>query len=84
MSGTYRKGHHREETQKFRGIFHEHICIVTTTDRDAHEIFFAVSQPQSIKDIIQSTFIYNFTQRTIIYTSERIVIPLYQNVRIVK
>ena len=37
-----RKARHRGEPSKFRGISHEQICIVTTTDRNAHEIFLAV------------------------------------------
>lgn len=28
-----RKAHHRGEPSKFRGLTHEQICIVTTTDR---------------------------------------------------
>ena len=34
-----RKAHHRGEPSRFRGISHQQICIVTTTDRNEHEIF---------------------------------------------
>ena len=51
-----------------RGISHEQICIVTTTDRNAHEIFLAVGQSRPTKDIIQDTFKNNIAQRSIIYT----------------
>ena len=53
---------------KFRGISHEQICIVTTTDRNEHEIFLAVGQSRPTKDIIQDTFKNNITQLSIIYT----------------
>ena len=53
---------------KFRGISHEQICIVTTTDRNEHEIFLAVGQSRPTKDIIQDTFKNNITQHSIIYT----------------
>lgn len=56
------------EPSRFRGISHEQICIVTTTDRNAHEIFLAVGQSRPTKDIIQDTFKNNITQRSIIYT----------------
>ena len=51
----HRKARHRDEPSKFRGISHEQICIVTTTDRDAHEIFLAVGQFRLTKGI-QDTF----------------------------
>ena len=63
-----RKARHRGEPSKFRGISHEQICIVTTTDRNEHEIFLAVGQYKPTKDIIQDTFKNNITQRSIIYT----------------
>ena len=63
-----RKVHHRGEPSRFRGISHEQICIVTTTDRNKHEIFLAVGQYQPTKAIIQDTFKNNITQRSIIYT----------------
>ena len=40
----HRKAHHRGEPSRFRGISHEQICIVITTDRNEHEIFLAVGQ----------------------------------------
>jgi len=63
-----RKARHRGEPSKFRGISHEQICIVTTTNRNEHEIFLAVGQSRPTKDIIQDTFKNNITQRSIIYT----------------
>ena len=63
-----RKVHHRGEPSRFRGISHQQICIVTTTDRNEHEIFLAVGQSRPTKDIIQDTFKNNITQRSIIYT----------------
>ena len=79
-----RKARHRGEPSKFRGISHEQICIVTTTDRDAHEIFLAVGQSQPTKGIIRDTFkktLHNVLSST---QTEQIVITLWQNVRIVK
>ena len=35
----HRKARHRGEPSRFRGISHEQICIVTTTDKNEHEIF---------------------------------------------
>ena len=64
----HRKARHRGEPSRFRGISHEQICIVTTTDRNEHEIFLAVGQSRPTKDIIQNTFKNNITQRSIIYT----------------
>ena len=64
----HRKARHRGEPSKYRGISHEQICIVTTTDRNEHEIFLAVGQSRPTKDIIQDTFKNNITQRSIIYT----------------
>ena len=63
-----RKAHHRGEPSRFRGISHQQICIVTTTDRNEHEIFLAVGQSRPTKDIIQDTFKNNITQCSIIYT----------------
>lgn len=34
-----RKAHKRGGHSKYRGISHEQVCIVTTTDRNGHEIF---------------------------------------------
>ena len=68
FSLKHRKARHRGEPSKFRGISHEQICIVTTTDRNAHEIFLAVGQSRPTKDIIQDTFKNNIAQRSIIYT----------------
>ena len=45
-----RKARHRGEPSKFRGISHEQICIVTTKDRNAHEIFLAVGHSRPTKD----------------------------------
>ena len=64
-----RKARHRGEPSRFRGMSHEQICIVTTTDRNEHEIFLAVGQFRPTKDIIQDTFKNNITQRSIIYTA---------------
>ena len=64
----HRKARHRGEPSRFRGISHQQICIVTTTDRNEHEIFLAVGQSRPTKDIIQDTFKNNITQRSIIYT----------------
>ena len=33
-----------DEPSRLRGIFHEQICIVTTTDRNGHEIFITVGR----------------------------------------
>jgi len=63
-----RKARHRGEPSNFRGISHEQICIVTTTDRNEHEIFKAVSRAKPTIDIITSTFGNSITERSIIYS----------------
>lgn len=62
-----RKARLRGEPSKLRGISHEQVCIVTTTDRNAHEIFRAVGYAKPTKEIINEIFGKNITEKSIIY-----------------
>jgi len=63
-----RKARHRGEPSNFRGISHEQICIVTTTDRTGHEIFRAVSRAKPTSTIITKTFGQSIINRSVFYT----------------
>ena len=47
-----RKARKRGGPSSYRGLSHEQVCIVTTTDRNGHEIFKAVvvmeNQPRTV------------------------------------
>lgn len=63
-----RKARKRGEPSHFRGISHEQICIVTTTDRIGHEIFRAVGFGKPTKDSILETFSKCLEKKSILYT----------------
>lgn len=63
-----RKARHRGEPSHYRGISHEQVSIVTTTDRNSHEIFKAVSYGKPTTDVIVSNFNGKFKQKSLIYT----------------
>lgn len=62
-----RKARHRGEPSNFRGISHEQISLVTTTDRNGHEIFKAVSYGKPTSKIIVSIFKDKFNKGSIMY-----------------
>jgi len=62
-----RKARHRGEPCSRRGISREQICIVTTTDRNGHEIFKAAGSAKPTKDIIDDTLSLHITKDSIMY-----------------
>lgn len=65
---TNRKARHRGEPSKFRGISHEQVCIVTTTDRNGHEIFKAVGFGKPTTESITETFEKHIRKKSVIYS----------------
>ena len=63
-----RKARKRGEPSHFRGISHEQVCIVTTTDRNAHEIFKAVGFGKPTKESINETFQKHIIKKSVIYS----------------
>ena len=63
-----RKARKRGEPSKFRGISHEQVCIVTTTDRNGHEIFKAVGSGKPTSNIILENFAEKLVEKSIIYS----------------
>ena len=51
-----RKPRKRGEPSHLRGISHEQVCIVTTTDRNGHELFQAVGYGKPTSDCVTETF----------------------------
>lgn len=68
ITPTHRKARHRGEPSNYRGISHEQICLVTTTDRNAHEIFKAVGYAKPTSNIITDTFSERICEKSIIYS----------------
>lgn len=62
-----RKARHRGMPSKYRGISHDQVCIVTTTDRNEHEIFKAVGFGKPTSNIITETFKDSIQYRSIFY-----------------
>lgn len=63
-----RKARRRGEPSKFRGISHEQVCIVTTTDRNGHEIFKAVGFGKPTTESITDTFGKHIRKKSVIYS----------------
>lgn len=63
-----RKARHRGEPSNLRGISHEQVCIVTTTDRNCHEIFKGVGYAKPTSEIIAQTFSERIVNKSSIYT----------------
>lgn len=63
-----RKARKRGGPSQFRGISHEQVCIVTTTDRNGHEIFKAVGFGRPTTDSITDTFDKRIRERSVIYS----------------
>lgn len=62
-----RKARKRGGPSKYRGISHEQVCIVTTTDRNGHEIFKVVGYGKPTTDSIQENFSGRLVENSIIY-----------------
>lgn len=62
-----RKARHRGEPSNYRGISHEQVCIVTTTDRNAHEIYKAVGFEKPTTNSILENFQGKLVKKSIIY-----------------
>lgn len=63
-----RKARKRGEPSNYRGISHEQVCIVTTTDRNGHEIFKAVGYGKPTTDSILENFSKKLAPKSVIYT----------------
>ena len=62
-----RKARKRGEPSHFRGISHEQTCIVTTTDRNGHEIFRAIGFGKPTTNSITETFEKHIEEKSVIY-----------------
>lgn len=62
-----RKSRHRGGHSGKRGISHDQICIVTTTDRNGHEIFSAVGSAKPTTDIIDDLLSKHIEKGSIVY-----------------
>lgn len=63
-----RKARKRGGPSKFRGISHEQVCIVTTTDRNGHEIFKTVGFGKPTTVSITESFDKHIRENSIIYS----------------
>lgn len=65
-----RKARKRGGPSQYRGLSHEQICIVTTTDRNGHEIFKVVGYGKPTTDSIQENFGGMLVENSIIYADD--------------
>lgn len=63
-----RKARKRGGPSKYRGLSHEQVCIVTTTDRKGHEIFKAVGYGKPTTNSILENFSEMLVPKSIMYT----------------
>lgn len=63
-----KKARKRGEPSEYRGLSHEQICIVTTTDRNGHEIFKMIGFGKPTSDSILQNFSKNLVKKSILYT----------------
>lgn len=63
-----RKARKRGEPSNYRGLSHEQVCIVTTTDRNGHEIFKAIGFGKPTTYSILENFNKKLVPKSIIYT----------------
>lgn len=63
-----RKARKRGEPSRYRGISHEQVCIVTSTDRQGHEIFKAVGYGKPASKIITKNYQNFIAEKSVIYT----------------
>lgn len=68
MRNITRKARKRGGPSAYRGISHEQVCIVTTTDRNGHEIFKAVGLGKPTTDSILENFSKSLAEKSILYT----------------
>ncbi len=68
ITPEHREARHRGEPSNYRGISHEQVCLVTTTDRNAHEIFKAVGYAKPTSSIITETFAEKISEKSVIYS----------------
>lgn len=66
----HRKSRKRGEPSSYRGLSHEQVCIVITTDRNGHEIFKAVGYGKPTKNSILENFLKNLDSKSFIYSDE--------------
>ncbi len=62
-----RKARQRGEPSNFRGISHEQVCIVTTTDRNGHEIFKAAGFGRPTTERITEIFCKRIGKSSVMY-----------------
>lgn len=65
-----RKAHKRGEPSKYRGLSHEQVCIVTTTDRNRHEIFKAVDLGKPTTNHRLENFSGKLVEKSIVYSDD--------------
>lgn len=63
-----RKARHRGEPSKYRGLSHEQLCIVTTTDRNGHEINSYVGNGKPTTNSINHSLADKIINKSILYT----------------
>lgn len=63
-----RKARHRGEPSKYRGLSHEQLCIVTTTDRNGHEINSYVGNGKPTTNSINQSVKDKITNKSVLYT----------------
>lgn len=63
-----RKARKRGGPSRFRGLSHEQVCIVTTTDRDGHEIYKVVGFGKPTTNSILENFNGMLAEKSIVYT----------------
>lgn len=63
-----RKARKRGEPSKYRGISHEQVCIVTSTDRQGHEIFKAIGFGKPTSKIIADNYRDYIMNQSVLYT----------------
>ena len=63
-----KKARKRGEPSEYRGLSHEQICIVTTTDRNGHEIFKMTGYGKPTSDSMLQSFSKNLVKKSILYT----------------
>lgn len=67
VTPTNRKARKRGEPSKYRGISHEQACIITSTDRQGHEIFKAVGFSKPTSQIITDNFAKSIINNSVLY-----------------
>ena len=58
---------HRGEPAKHRGLSKEYVCIVTSTDRNTHEVYKAVGTGAPSSELVKDNFKGCISQKSVIY-----------------